>query len=87
MTPGTVSRTRIFATRTAWLSCFDEHRPKAIVHFAAESHVDRSIADPGAFIRTNVQGTFTLLEQAKRYWLQLDASGRAGFSLFARLHR
>ncbi|MGA7109709.1 MAG: dTDP-glucose 4,6-dehydratase [Terracidiphilus sp.] len=58
---------------------FREHRPKAIVHFAAESHVDRSIADPGAFIRTNVQGTFTLLEQAKRYWLQLDASGRAAF--------
>jgi dTDP-glucose 4,6-dehydratase len=53
-----------------------EHRPKAIVHFAAESHVDRSIADPGAFIRTNVQGTFTLLEQAKQYWSELDEGDR-----------
>ena len=58
---------------------FREHRPKAIMHFAAESHVDRSIADPGAFMRTNVQGTFTLLEQAKGYWLQLDAAGREAF--------
>ncbi len=49
------------------------HRPSAIVHFAAESHVDRSIVEPGAFVRTNVQGTFTLLEQAKRYWPTLDA--------------
>jgi dTDP-glucose 4,6-dehydratase len=56
-----------------------EHRPQAIVHFAAESHVDRSIADPGAFIRTNVQGTFTLLEQAKLYWSGLDAAGRQTF--------
>jgi dTDP-glucose 4,6-dehydratase len=56
-----------------------EHRPKAIVHFAAESHVDRSIADPGAFIRTNVQGTFTLLEQAKQYWSELDEGGRQSF--------
>ncbi len=56
-----------------------EHRPSAIVHFAAESHVDRSIADPGAFIRTNVQGTFTLLEQAKQYWLTLDDAGRKSF--------
>jgi dTDP-glucose 4,6-dehydratase len=56
-----------------------EHRPKAIVHFAAESHVDRSIADPGAFIRTNVQGTFTLLEQAKDYWSELDEGDRQSF--------
>jgi dTDP-glucose 4,6-dehydratase len=56
-----------------------EHRPKAIVHFAAESHVDRSIADPGAFIRTNVQGTFTLLEQAKQYWSELDEGDRQSF--------
>ena len=60
-------------------SLLREHRPKAIVHFAAESHVDRSIADPGAFIRTNVQGTFTLLEQAKLYWAELDAAGRQSF--------
>jgi dTDP-glucose 4,6-dehydratase len=56
-----------------------EHRPKFIVHFAAESHVDRSIVDPGAFIRTNVQGTFTLLEQARLYWSELDEAGRKEF--------
>lgn len=55
------------------------HQPDAIVHFAAESHVDRSIAAPGAFISTNIQGTFTLLEQAKIYWLQLDEQRRAEF--------
>jgi dTDP-glucose 4,6-dehydratase len=56
-----------------------EHRPRFIIHFAAESHVDRSIVDPGAFIRTNVQGTFTLLEQARLYWLELDEAGRRDF--------
>ena len=56
-----------------------DHRPKAIVHFAAESHVDRSIAAPDAFIRTNVQGTFTLLEQAKAYWSELDETARRTF--------
>lgn len=56
-----------------------EHRPRAIVHFAAESHVDRSIVAPDAFIRTNVQGTFTLLEQAKKYWLSLDEKRKAAF--------
>lgn len=56
-----------------------EHRPRAVVHFAAESHVDRSITDPGAFIRTNVQGTFTLLEQARRFWSELDEASRQAF--------
>jgi dTDP-glucose 4,6-dehydratase len=56
-----------------------EHRPRAVVHFAAESHVDRSIASPSAFIRTNVQGTFTLLEQARAYWSELDEAGRRAF--------
>ena len=56
-----------------------EHRPGVIVHFAAESHVDRSIVDPGAFIRTNVQGTFTLLEQARLFWSELDEAGRRAF--------
>src|ERR1700683_2212852 len=55
-------------------SLLREHRPRTIVHFAAESHVDRSIVAPDAFIRTNVQGTFTLLEQAKFYWSELDDS-------------
>src|SRR5580658_5298475 len=53
-----------------------KHQPGAIVHFAAESHVDRSIASPEAFIRTNVQGTFVLLEQAKAYWSELNDVGR-----------
>ena len=57
----------------------EKHRPRAIVHFAAESHVDRSIVSPEAFIRTNVHGTFTLLEQAKNYWSGLNDTDRAGF--------
>ena len=60
-------------------AALEKHRPRAIVHFAAESHVDRSIASPEAFIRTNVHGTFTLLEQARNYWAGLDESGQAAF--------
>jgi dTDP-glucose 4,6-dehydratase len=60
-------------------SLLAKHRPRAIVHFAAESHVDRSIVSPEAFIRTNVQGTFVLLEQARTYWLSLAARDRAAF--------
>jgi dTDP-glucose 4,6-dehydratase len=45
-----------------------QHRPRAIIHFAAESHVDRSIHGPAEFIRTNVEGTFNLLESARAYW-------------------
>jgi len=56
-----------------------KHRPRAIVHFAAESHVDRSIASPEAFLRTNVHGTFILLDQAKRYWSGLSQAGRDAF--------
>ena len=56
-----------------------EHQPRAIVHFAAESHVDRSIHGPGDFIRTNVNGTFTLLEAARGHWMGLDAAARAAF--------
>jgi len=55
------------------------HRPRAIVHFAAESHVDRSIHGPGAFIRTNVEGTFTLLEAARSFWSQLAPAEQATF--------
>jgi dTDP-glucose 4,6-dehydratase len=54
-------------------------RPRAIVHFAAESHVDRSIASPEAFIRTNVLGTYVLLEQARLYWMGLGEDDRAAF--------
>ena len=60
-------------------SALAEHQPRAIVHFAAESHVDRSIVDPGAFIRTNVQGTYTLLEQTRRYWSELEGSAKDSF--------
>jgi dTDP-glucose 4,6-dehydratase len=56
-----------------------DSRPKAIVHFAAESHVDRSISGPGDFIRTNVLGTFTLLEQTKHYWSGLDEAAKREF--------
>jgi dTDP-glucose 4,6-dehydratase len=55
------------------------HRPRAIVHFAAESHVDRSIHGPGVFMQTNVLGTFTLLEAAREHWTALDADRRATF--------
>jgi dTDP-glucose 4,6-dehydratase len=56
-----------------------EHKPRAIVHFAAESHVDRSIHGPGEFVRTNVEGTFTLLEAARAYWLGLTGEAKDGF--------
>src|SRR6187431_1902836 len=56
-----------------------EHRPRAIVHFAAESHVDRSIHGPAAFIKTNVEGTFTLLEATRAHLAALDATERAAF--------
>ncbi|NMG70636.1 dTDP-glucose 4,6-dehydratase [Parazoarcus communis] len=53
--------------------------PRAIVHFAAESHVDRSIHGPGEFVRTNVEGTFTLLEAARAYWSALEGDEKAAF--------
>ena len=56
-----------------------EHKPRAIVHFAAESHVDRSIHGPGDFVRTNIDGTFSLLEAARGYRATLDAAGQADF--------
>jgi dTDP-glucose 4,6-dehydratase len=55
------------------------HRPSAIVNFAAESHVDRSIDGPAAFVQTNVVGTLTLLEAARDYWKSLDAAARDAF--------
>jgi dTDP-glucose 4,6-dehydratase len=56
-----------------------EHGPRAIVHFAAESHVDRSIHGPGTFVRTNVIGTFTLLEAARGYWRGLAEPDKGAF--------
>jgi dTDP-glucose 4,6-dehydratase len=55
------------------------HRPRVIVHLAAESHVDRSIDGPGEFVRTNVLGTFTLLQQALQHWRGLTPDERAAF--------
>ena len=56
-----------------------ERRPRAIVHFAAESHVDRSIEGPAEFIQTNVVGSFCLLEEARGYWGALSGPDREGF--------
>jgi len=56
-----------------------KHQPRAIVHFAAESHVDRSIHSPGEFIATNVNGTFSLLEAARAYWTGLTGEAKDGF--------
>ena len=58
---------------------FEEHRPDAVLHLAAESHVDRSIDGPADFIKTNVVGTASLLEAARHHWSRLDAPSRASF--------
>lgn len=58
---------------------FREHRPEAVVHLAAETHVDRSIAGPDAFVRTNVDGTLAMLEGARGFWGALDGAARARF--------
>jgi dTDP-glucose 4,6-dehydratase len=65
--------------RSLLASLFATHRPRAVVHLAAESHVDRSIEGPDAFIGSNVEGTFALLEAARAHWSSLDASERAAF--------
>lgn len=56
-----------------------EHRPRALLHFAAESHVDRSIHGPDEFIQTNVVGTFNLLEEVRAHWTALPADEQAAF--------
>lgn len=58
---------------------FDEHQPDAVMHLAAESHVDRSIDGPAAFIETNIVGTYNLLEAARAYWSHLDSDKKAIF--------
>lgn len=60
-------------------SLFLQHHPQALVHFAAESHVDRSIDGPGAFIRTNINGTQTLLDQALAHWKTLSGQEKEDF--------
>lgn len=60
-------------------SVFEEFKPTAVMHLAAESHVDRSIDGPGDFIHTNIVGTYALLESARRYWNALSASLKESF--------
>ncbi|MBS0960697.1 MULTISPECIES: dTDP-glucose 4,6-dehydratase [Acetobacter] len=67
-------------TDTAALNTlFEKFRPDAVMHLAAESHVDRSIDGPGVFIQTNVVGTYSLLEAARKYWSSLDKQDRETF--------
>ncbi|MEH0093544.1 dTDP-glucose 4,6-dehydratase [Vibrio metschnikovii] len=58
---------------------FAEHQPDAVMHLAAESHVDRSIDGPSTFIETNIVGTYNLLEAARAYWISLDDNRKASF--------
>ncbi|MCE9786725.1 dTDP-glucose 4,6-dehydratase [Shewanella chilikensis] len=58
---------------------FDEHKPDAVMHLAAESHVDRSITGPADFIQTNIVGTYTLLEATRAYWLELSDDKKSAF--------
>lgn len=65
--------------RAAVSGLLQQHQPRAVVHFAAESHVDRSIHGPAEFIRTNVEGTFALLESVRAWWSELEASRKQAF--------
>ncbi|MEF9674809.1 dTDP-glucose 4,6-dehydratase [Pectobacterium aroidearum] len=58
---------------------FDEYQPNAVMHLAAESHVDRSIDGPAAFIETNIMGTYTLLEATRQYWNTLGVNAKKAF--------
>src|SRR5690606_30604983 len=64
---------------SALTQVFAEFRPTAVMHLAAESHVDRSIDGPAAFIQTNIVGTYTLLEVARKYWNDLGANSKKTF--------
>jgi dTDP-glucose 4,6-dehydratase len=77
--PGHVFVRGDIADRELIARLFDEHAPRAVVHFAAESHVDRSIHGPGAFVQTNVVGTFELLEAARAHWQALAGEARSRF--------
>ncbi|EOC1532418.1 dTDP-glucose 4,6-dehydratase [Cronobacter turicensis] len=65
--------------RAALDRVFKDHQPDAVMHLAAESHVDRSISGPADFIETNIVGTYTLLEAARAYWSSLDDQRKAAF--------
>ena len=86
-TRGTSSCAATSATARWSTSLLARHRPRAIVNFAAESHVDRSIHGPAAFVATNVVGTFTLLDAAKAHWSALPDGRARGVPLPARVDR
>ena len=65
--------------KSALEKVFNQHRPDAVMHLAAESHVDRSIDGPSEFIQTNIVGTYTLLEAARKYWCELEPNRKASF--------
>ncbi|EID7760906.1 dTDP-glucose 4,6-dehydratase [Vibrio parahaemolyticus] len=65
--------------RTELDRVFSEHQPDMVMHLAAESHVDRSIDGPAAFIETNVMGTYHLLEAARQYWSSLEEANKSAF--------
>ncbi len=67
------------ADADAMAKVFSYYNPDAVLHLAAESHVDRSLDGPEVFLRTNVLGTFTLLQAARRYWMDLPADRKAAF--------
>jgi len=67
------------ADPAAMAQVFATHQPDAVMHLAAESHVDRSIDGPAAFVRTNVTGTYVLLDAARAYWAGLSGAKREGF--------
>jgi dTDP-glucose 4,6-dehydratase len=77
--PGHVFVRADICDRAAMVAVFEEHRPRAVYHLAAESHVDRTIDTPAICVETNIVGTATLLEAALGYWRSLDAAGRALF--------
>lgn len=67
------------ADRDAVRAALQQYKPRAVLHFAAESHVDRSIHGPGEFIHTNMVGTFSLLEETRAYWMAMSEADRAAF--------
>lgn len=79
-------RRPLFANARPWTR-YCTYQPRVVVHFAAESHVDRSIHGPGDFIQTNIVGTFTLSEATRAYWDALPDSARVDFRFLAHLYR
>ena len=71
--------------RTLIEQLFEKYKFDGVIHFAAESHVDNSIKNPGAFVETNVNGTFTLLDVARRYWMDAPFIVKEDFK-YARFH-